>query len=157
MCEIYSDISPLLDHSQFHFHGSISESSVLVRSRGDQRWILEESPTQRSILRDVNYFLWFLSGSFGVINLVACSGRFCGDKLPEPIISTDSRLWIEFRSSSNWVGKGFSAVYEGKRTSMQYQNYSSTIVGVLSLLNRNKIRSYTMDRIIYILNSKLTQ
>lgn len=41
------------------------------------------------------------------------SGRFCGDKLPEPIVSTDSRLWIEFRSSSSWVGKGFSAVYEG--------------------------------------------
>ncbi|XP_076019983.1 bone morphogenetic protein 1-like isoform X2 [Genypterus blacodes] len=39
-------------------------------------------------------------------------GRFCGDALPEPIVSTDSRLWIEFRSSSNWVGKGFSAVYE---------------------------------------------
>ncbi|KAM3874302.1 bone morphogenetic protein 1-like [Diretmus argenteus] len=39
-------------------------------------------------------------------------GRFCGDKLPESVISTDSRLWIEFRSSSNWVGKGFSAVYE---------------------------------------------
>lgn len=47
--------------------------------------------------------------------VIACDpGRFCGDKLPEPIISTDSRLWIEFRSSSNWVGKGFSAVYEGK-------------------------------------------
>ncbi|XP_067400598.1 bone morphogenetic protein 1 isoform X4 [Emydura macquarii macquarii] len=39
-------------------------------------------------------------------------GKFCGSKLPEPIISTDSRLWIEFRSSSNWVGKGFFAVYE---------------------------------------------
>ncbi|KAG5835270.1 hypothetical protein ANANG_G00271770 [Anguilla anguilla] len=39
-------------------------------------------------------------------------GRFCGNQVPEPIISTDSRLWIEFRSSSNWVGKGFSAVYE---------------------------------------------
>ncbi|NXG58919.1 BMP1 protein, partial [Hemiprocne comata] len=39
-------------------------------------------------------------------------GRFCGNKLPEPIISTDSRLWVEFRSSSNWVGKGFFAVYE---------------------------------------------
>ncbi|XP_048419727.1 tolloid-like protein 2 isoform X1 [Stegostoma tigrinum] len=39
-------------------------------------------------------------------------GRFCGEKLPEPIISTDSWLWIEFRSSSNWMGKGFSAVYE---------------------------------------------
>ncbi|KAJ8260725.1 hypothetical protein COCON_G00164480 [Conger conger] len=39
-------------------------------------------------------------------------GRFCGDMVPEPIISTSSRLWVEFRSSSNWVGKGFSAVYE---------------------------------------------
>uniref|UniRef100_A0A3Q3LQZ7 Metalloendopeptidase n=1 Tax=Mastacembelus armatus TaxID=205130 RepID=A0A3Q3LQZ7_9TELE len=39
-------------------------------------------------------------------------GRFCGDALPDPIISTDSRLWVEFRSSSSWVGKGFSAVYE---------------------------------------------
>lgn len=41
------------------------------------------------------------------------AGRFCGDKIPETLISTDSRMWIEFRSSSNWVGKGFSAVYEG--------------------------------------------
>ncbi|KAM4635166.1 bone morphogenetic protein 1-like isoform 2-T4 [Polymixia lowei] len=55
-------------------------------------------------------------------------GRFCGDKLPEPIVSTDSRLWIEFRSSSNWVGKGFSAVYEAicggdvKRDSGQIQS-----------------------------------
>ncbi|XP_070808313.1 bone morphogenetic protein 1 isoform X2 [Pituophis catenifer annectens] len=39
-------------------------------------------------------------------------GRFCGNKLPDSILSTDSRLWIEFRSSSNWVGKGFFAVYE---------------------------------------------
>lgn len=29
-------------------------------------------------------------------------------------IFTDSRMWIEFRSSSNWVGKGFVVVYEGK-------------------------------------------
>lgn len=42
------------------------------------------------------------------------AGRFCGNKLPEPIVSTDSRLWVEFRSSSNWVGKGFFAVYEGR-------------------------------------------
>ncbi|KAK0134700.1 Dorsal-ventral patterning tolloid-like protein 1 [Merluccius polli] len=39
-------------------------------------------------------------------------GRFCGDKLPEVLVSTDSRMWVEFRSSSNWVGKGFAAVYE---------------------------------------------
>ncbi|KAK1333590.1 hypothetical protein QTO34_005975 [Cnephaeus nilssonii] len=39
-------------------------------------------------------------------------GRFCGDKAPEPLVSTDSRLWVEFRSSSNILGKGFFAVYE---------------------------------------------
>ncbi|XP_017163297.1 bone morphogenetic protein 1-like isoform X4 [Poecilia reticulata] len=39
-------------------------------------------------------------------------GRFCGDTTPDPIISNNSRLWIEFRSSSSWVGKGFSASYE---------------------------------------------
>uniref|UniRef100_A0A6I8N4Z4 Metalloendopeptidase n=1 Tax=Ornithorhynchus anatinus TaxID=9258 RepID=A0A6I8N4Z4_ORNAN len=39
-------------------------------------------------------------------------GRFCGDKIPEPLISTDSRLWVEFRSSSNILGKGFFVTYE---------------------------------------------
>ncbi|XP_072881202.1 tolloid-like protein 2 isoform X1 [Hemitrygon akajei] len=39
-------------------------------------------------------------------------GRFCGGRIPEPIVSSDSRLWVEFHSSSNWVGRGFSAVYE---------------------------------------------
>ncbi|XP_004625741.1 tolloid-like protein 2 [Octodon degus] len=39
-------------------------------------------------------------------------GRFCGDKVPEPLVSSDSRLWVEFRSSSNILGKGFFAVYE---------------------------------------------
>ncbi|KAK1175725.1 tolloid-like protein 1 isoform X1 [Acipenser oxyrinchus oxyrinchus] len=39
-------------------------------------------------------------------------GRFCGDKVLEVLTSTESRMWIEFRSSSNWVGKGFAAVYE---------------------------------------------
>uniref|UniRef100_A0A7N5ZSS7 Metalloendopeptidase n=1 Tax=Anabas testudineus TaxID=64144 RepID=A0A7N5ZSS7_ANATE len=55
-------------------------------------------------------------------------GRFCGDTLPDPIVSTDNQLWIEFRSSSSWVGKGFSAVYEAicggevKRESGQIQS-----------------------------------
>ncbi len=50
-----------------------------------------------------------------------CAGRFCGDKIPELLVSTDSRMWIEFRSSSNWVGKGFAAVYEGVLGLSQYQ------------------------------------
>ncbi|KAM3913712.1 tolloid-like protein 2 [Leptodactylus fuscus] len=41
-------------------------------------------------------------------------GKLCGDRIPEPIESSDSRLWIEFRSSSNILGKGFHAVYEAK-------------------------------------------
>ncbi|XP_034090015.1 bone morphogenetic protein 1-like [Gymnodraco acuticeps] len=55
-------------------------------------------------------------------------GRFCGDTLPEQIISADSQLWIEFRSSSSWLGKGFTAVYEAicggevKRDSGQIQS-----------------------------------
>lgn len=69
------------------------------------------------------------------------SDRFCGDKLPEPIISTDSRLWIEFRSSSNWVGKGFSAVYEGK-------HHSPTLLNLIpvqfSLLNAWPVKHPTM-------------
>ncbi|XP_036871674.2 tolloid-like protein 2 [Manis javanica] len=39
-------------------------------------------------------------------------GRFCGDQVPEPLTSTDSRVWVEFRSSSNILGKGFFAEYE---------------------------------------------
>ncbi|TSM12566.1 Tolloid-like protein 2 [Bagarius yarrelli] len=41
-------------------------------------------------------------------------GRFCGNRVPESLVSTNSRLWIEFYSSSNWVGKGFSAIYEAR-------------------------------------------
>lgn len=48
-----------------------------------------------------------------LVSVFLDSGRFCGDQLPESIVSTNSRLWIEFHSSSNWVGKGFSAIYEG--------------------------------------------
>ncbi|XP_072037692.1 bone morphogenetic protein 1 homolog isoform X2 [Amphiura filiformis] len=39
-------------------------------------------------------------------------GRFCGNTLPEPIISTDSRLWIEFKSSSHPYSRGFNSSYE---------------------------------------------
>uniref|UniRef100_A0A8D3CQN9 Metalloendopeptidase n=1 Tax=Scophthalmus maximus TaxID=52904 RepID=A0A8D3CQN9_SCOMX len=63
-----------------------------------------------------------------IISSRASAGRFCGDTLPDPIVSTDSQLWIEFRSSSSWVGKGVSAVYEAicggevKRDSGQIQS-----------------------------------
>ncbi|XP_073197659.1 tolloid-like protein 1 isoform X1 [Lepidochelys kempii] len=39
-------------------------------------------------------------------------GRFCGDKLPEVLTSTDSRMWIEFRSSSNWIERHDNCAYD---------------------------------------------
>lgn len=53
---------------------------------------------------------------------VRFAGRFCGDALPDPVVSTDSQLWVEFRSSSSWVGKGFSAVYEGTASTARFLN-----------------------------------
>lgn len=38
-------------------------------------------------------------------------GRFCGNKLPDTLISSDTRMWIEYRSSTGG-GKGFFAEYE---------------------------------------------
>ncbi|PVD37829.1 hypothetical protein C0Q70_00431 [Pomacea canaliculata] len=38
-------------------------------------------------------------------------GRFCGNKLPETLISSDTRMWIEYRTSRGG-GKGFFAEYE---------------------------------------------
>ncbi|XP_050394072.2 tolloid-like protein 1 [Patella vulgata] len=38
-------------------------------------------------------------------------GRFCGDKLPETMVSTDTRMWIEYRTNHGY-GKGFVAEYE---------------------------------------------
>lgn len=38
-------------------------------------------------------------------------GRFCGDNLPGTLISTDSRMWVEYRTSRGG-GKGFEAKYE---------------------------------------------
>lgn len=55
----------------------------------------------------------FLPSAGSLTHLLHFPGRFCGDHVPEPLTSTDSRLWVEFRSSSSILGKGFFAVYEG--------------------------------------------
>nr|CAB3264299.1 Tolloid protein [Phallusia mammillata] len=39
-------------------------------------------------------------------------GRYCGNELPSQIISTDSRIWMKFSSSSNYQGSGFRLTYE---------------------------------------------
>ncbi|XP_070545496.1 tolloid-like protein 1 isoform X2 [Ptychodera flava] len=39
-------------------------------------------------------------------------GRYCGREVPPTIKSTDSRLWIEFKSSDRYDSRGFAAQYE---------------------------------------------
>nr|NP_001071840.1 Tolloid protein [Ciona intestinalis]BAE06735.1 Tolloid [Ciona intestinalis] len=39
-------------------------------------------------------------------------GRYCGNNLPPQITSTDSRIWMKFRSTSNFNGSGFRLRYE---------------------------------------------
>ncbi|CAH8432073.1 unnamed protein product [Dicrocoelium dendriticum] len=39
-------------------------------------------------------------------------GRFCGQQLPGPILSTGARLWIEYRRSAGSLSTGFIADYE---------------------------------------------
>lgn len=117
------------DSVKLHHYGPLQEQPVLVWLHRGSWWILEESATAGYIhicwlIRD---HFEFMKQSFelpmhgyGELILISycvcvciCAGRFCGDKIPEVLVSTDSRMWIEFRSSSNWVGKGFAAVYEG--------------------------------------------
>lgn len=125
----FSCVFCLVDCSEFYFHGRLQESPVLVRPRGGPRRVLQKSSSERSwFVTDLLSLLWVSSRNMSYILgterceavtdgafIFSCAlaGRFCGDTLPDPIISTDSQLWIEFRSSSSWLGKGFSAIYEG--------------------------------------------
>lgn len=81
---------------------------------------------------DTGATTWILGDSY--TDLFPCllsTGRFCGDKVPDVLISTDSRMWIEFRSSSNWVGKGFAAIYEGNPSTSETKRE-------VSYTNKNK-------------------
>lgn len=40
-------------------------------------------------------------------------GRYCGQNLPPQLISTGSRLWLEYRRSAGSMTTGFIADYEG--------------------------------------------
>uniref|UniRef100_H2ZHT2 Metalloendopeptidase n=1 Tax=Ciona savignyi TaxID=51511 RepID=H2ZHT2_CIOSA len=44
--------------------------------------------------------------------LYNCPRRYCGTSLPPQITSTDSRIWMKFRSTSNYNGNGFRLRYE---------------------------------------------
>ncbi|TDH02041.1 hypothetical protein EPR50_G00168750 [Perca flavescens] len=99
-------------------------------------WMISVTPGEKIVLNFTSmdlfrsHLCWYdhVEVRDGFWRKAPLKGRFCGDMLPDPIISTDSRLWIEFRSSSSWLGKGFSVVYEAicggevKRDSGQIQS-----------------------------------
>ena len=43
---------------------------------------------------------------------LSSSGRYCGNTVPQTIISSESRMWLEYKSSSD-VLSAFTAQYEG--------------------------------------------
>ncbi|KAG8435188.1 hypothetical protein GDO86_013215 [Hymenochirus boettgeri] len=83
-------------------------------------WRISVTPGEKIILNFTRMDLFksrlcwydYIEVRDGYWRKAALLGRLCGDKLPEPITSSDSKLWIEFRSSSNILGKGFFALYE---------------------------------------------
>lgn len=62
-------------------------------------------------------------------------------------------MWIEFRSSSNWVGKGFAAVYEGKpqaAADTQRHSLRETVVAAMTHTRSQAAR----DQLSTSLNAK---
>ena len=37
-------------------------------------------------------------------------GKFCNDKIPPPVLTTDNQMWIYFRSDGTLTESGFSAI-----------------------------------------------
>ncbi|KAH0616082.1 hypothetical protein JD844_026913, partial [Phrynosoma platyrhinos] len=83
-------------------------------------WRISVTPGEKIVLNFTTMDLYksslcwydYIENEILYVKMSIYLGRFCGDKLPDVLTSSDSRMWIEFRSSSNWVGKGFAAVYE---------------------------------------------
>jgi len=40
--------------------------------------------------------------------------RFCGQDVPQPIVSTGNKVWIKFRADNSFTGQGFRAEYVRK-------------------------------------------
>lgn len=116
-------VLPISDSFELHHYGPLQEQPVLVWLHWGSWRILEKSTIAGYIIAGIYEAIICITNAkhayrailftFYCVRVHICAGRFCGDKIPEVLISTDSRMWIEFRSSSNWVGKGFAAVYEG--------------------------------------------
>ena len=51
------------------------------------------------------------------------SGKFCGTgKLPGTLVSSDSRMWIQYKASRGTTHKGFVANYEGRKITFLCRN-----------------------------------
>ena len=63
--------------------------------------------------------------------LYSLTGKFCGTgKLPGTLVSSDSRMWIQYKASGGTTHKGFVANYEGQTI---YLNCRSSWILELSI------------------------
>lgn len=77
-------------------------------------------------------------------------GRYCGKDLPPMIVSTNSRLWIEYRRSSGSASNGFVAEYQGK-----ISLYNGTIlISCLWWRNCTRGRNYHQPKLSRILQTQ---
>ncbi|XP_071478891.1 bone morphogenetic protein 1 homolog [Diadema antillarum] len=102
--------------------GNFSSPEWPGRYAGDQTcvWRISVTPGETISLRFTGFELvgsdgcWYnyLEVRDGHWRHSPLLGRFCGASLPDPILSSDSRLWVELKSSAHRYSRGFSAHYE---------------------------------------------
>lgn len=72
--------------------------------------------------------------------LISISGKFCGTgKLPGTLVSSDSRMWIQYKASRGSTHKGFVANYEGEFCRLRCLGRKCSCALQLHALNDRKL------------------
>ncbi|CAK8687745.1 unnamed protein product [Clavelina lepadiformis] len=89
-------------------------------SYADCEWRISVTPGEKivinfhelDVMRSRGCWYDFLEVRDGHWRYSPLIGRYCGSRLPPQIVSTDSRVWMKFQSTSNYRGRGFRMSYE---------------------------------------------
>ncbi|KAA3681817.1 uncharacterized protein DEA37_0009101, partial [Paragonimus westermani] len=85
------------------------QSSVLSDLHNDLQRAYELTHRPNSPVSCINDYIEIRDGYYSSSRLL---GRFCGQHIPASVISTGSRLWLEYRRSAGSLSTGFIADYE---------------------------------------------
>ncbi|TGZ60201.1 hypothetical protein CRM22_008660 [Opisthorchis felineus] len=98
-----------LNFTHMDISGPITHSSHKISDLHDFQSAYElrhKTPNQVSCIND---YLEIRDGYYSGSRLL---GRYCGHQVPSPVLSTGSRLWLEYRRSAGSMSTGFIADYE---------------------------------------------